>query len=139
MPENNFDHSRVSKLVPKWEKFISMLEDYVEKQRFGLNELHLTSWRCLIQFLWTRGSYLLKIFCTLPKNFLNCGLVLWWNGSVYKRNMFKFMQVSARQLAKKAMEVTRSWQQLSVAVTIMTFILSKYLVMAVQEGSDENM
>lgn len=48
------------------------------------------------------------------------------------------MQVSARQLAKKAMEVTRSWQQLSVAVTIMAFILSKYLVMAVQEDPDEN-
>jgi hypothetical protein len=53
--------------------------------------------------------------------------------------MFNFMQVSARQLAKTTMEVIRSWLQLSVAVTIMTFILSRHLVMAVHENPDENM
>jgi hypothetical protein len=53
--------------------------------------------------------------------------------------MFKFMQGSVKQLAKKEMEVTRSWQQLSVAVALMTFILSKYVVTAVHEDPDENM
>jgi hypothetical protein len=52
--------------------------------------------------------------------------------------MFKFMQVSARELATKTMEVTRSWQQLSVAVAIMTYLLSKYLVVAVQEDPVAN-
>jgi hypothetical protein len=53
--------------------------------------------------------------------------------------MFKFLQVTVRHLAMKAMEVTRSWQYLSVAVAIMAFILSKYLVMAVHEDADDNM
>jgi hypothetical protein len=53
--------------------------------------------------------------------------------------MFKFVQACARQMAKKTMEVNRSWQKLSVAVTIMTYLLSKYLVMAAHEDQNANM
>jgi len=37
IPENGFDHSRVLKFVPKWDKFINVHEHYVEKLRYLLD------------------------------------------------------------------------------------------------------
>jgi hypothetical protein len=75
IPENGLDHSGVFKLVPKWDKFINVLEDYVENKDI--------CWIKWTTFNFIRMSHkvflnkgILKIFSTLLKKIKNCGVVL---------------------------------------------------------------
>lgn len=76
MTENNFDHSRVFKLVSKWDKFINMLEDYVEKQRFGLNETTFNFMKMSRTIFTNWGVLRIENLLYFTKKFINCGLVL---------------------------------------------------------------